>query len=263
MTQPDHSERLSFIELDAARAAALEPVLPALGAAMPAALDALYADIASREETAAKFPDSQTTLRARTAMERHWAGVLAAPRDPARAEQARRIGLAHARLGLEPRWYMGAYARVMATLSAAAIRSAIGRFAAPGRVRRAEAAVDGLVRTLVLDMELAITAYLEERDERARGERIETAKAIEDSVGEVVSSLNEAAKTLEEQARAATEAVSRTRERASGAAAGSEEAAASVRSVAAASSQLGAASREISGQVNGQTEGLTRAVEEA
>ncbi|XBQ15039.1 MAG: globin-coupled sensor protein [Oceanicaulis sp.] len=260
MTGTDWAERLAFIEAAEGPAPQIAVVREALGRAMPDLLDSLYREIRATPHTSGFFSDGDTIGRARGAMERHWSAVLDDGFDRARAADAARIGLMHAGLGLEPQWYMGAYARVAAGLVHAAVKAGVGGMAAPGRADRAAAAAETLVRLFVLDMEMAVTAYLEARDRRAAAERAETADEIEANVGETADALAAAAETLDLAARAVTEAMSHTVEAASSAAAGSEEAAASVRSVAAASSQLGAASKEISGQTASQSAKLGDAV---
>jgi len=263
MTHSHINERVTFVGFDAAGGKALAAVRPAVDEAMPAALDKLYELINRTPAAAGMFESREGQTRARGAMERHWARLLDGPVDETYAGNVKRIGLTHARLGLEPRYYMGAYAHVMSDLLRAVMRKSLGRSALPEPLRKAEAGVDALVRLFVLDMEMAVTAYLEERDARAREERENTAAEIETTVGETVGALIEAAESLDKAAAGLSHAVQEASTAATSAAAGSEEAAANVRSVAAAATQLGAASQEIAGQSNQQSEGLKQAVQHA
>jgi len=260
----DHSiaERTGFIGLDSRAFNALKSARPSVDRALPAALDTLYALINQAPAAAEKFESQDTQARARSAMERHWDGLLDGKLDARYAAAARRIGLVHAELGIEPRYYVAAYAHVLASMTGAILRDAIGP-AMPGRAKEAEARISAVVRIFMLDMEMAITAYLEERDARALKMRQTTADEIEQTVGETARALIEAAEQLDVSARGLTEAIEAASEAATSAAAGSEEAAANVRSVAAASTQLGAASHEIAGQAGQQSDGLKSAVERA
>jgi methyl-accepting chemotaxis protein len=262
MTDHSMSERTAFIGLDADALTAVKAARRAIDKTMPVALDSLYGLINEEPEASGKFETRDVQKRARGAMERHWERLLDGKLDAQYAAAARRIGLVHAKIGLEPRHYIAAYAHVLAAMTGAIMRDAVGPVL-PGRAREAEARMGAVVRLFMLDVEMAITAYLEERDARALKMRQTTADEIEQTVGETARALIEAAEQLDVSARGLTEAIDAASEAATSAAAGSEEAAANVRSVAAASTQLGAASREIAGQAGQQSDGLKTAVERA
>lgn len=254
-------DRTRFLELDDTRRRALRKVAPAVIDALPGALDRFYGVVSNTEETARHFRDSSHQAQARERQIAHWKGILEARFDDRYGEAVRRIGLAHSRLGLEPRYYLGGYAHLAADLLKAAVNASASRV--PFRKGQSDEAIDALVRALFLDMELVISIYLEETEAEARRTRDALASELENGVAAIAETLEQASASLDEAASTVLAAVEKTREEAASAASGAEEAVASVKSVAAASSQIGAASGEIASQAGGQVRISTEAVEKA
>ena len=108
MRQIDLDSRLDFMGITEATKATLRSTKPALDAALPEALDVLYADISDLDETSAMFEGREVMARARGAMERHWGRLLAGEIGEKYANDVNRIGYVHAEKDLKPRWYLGA-----------------------------------------------------------------------------------------------------------------------------------------------------------
>ena len=257
------NQRLQFIGINAPVREALAEVEPVAKAALPDTLTAFYDLIGETPETDEMFRSQAVKDHAREAQEKHWERLLNGRIDAEYAENVRRIGLAHAKLGLEPRYFVAGYANVAADLLKDVITTQLGRAVLPKRRDKTLRGVDALVRVLMLDMEMAITAYLDETEARAKQSRERIAGGIEAAAEETVGALLSAAGTLDQASGALDEAIDATTTAVASAAAGSEEAAANVRSVAAASTQLGAASQEIAGQATNQSGGLREAVDYA
>lgn len=257
------NQRLQFIGINAPVREALAEVEPMVKAALPDTLTAFYDLIGETPETDEMFRSQAVKDHAREAQEKHWERLLNGRIDAEYAENVRRIGLAHAKLGLEPRYFVAGYANVAADLLKDVITTQLGRGVLPRRRDKTLRGVDALVRVLMLDMEMAITAYLDETETRAKQSRERIAGGIEAAAEETVGALLSAAGTLDQASGALDEAIEATTTAVASAAAGSEEAAANVRSVAAASTQLGAASQEIAGQATNQSGGLREAVDYA
>jgi hypothetical protein len=79
--------------------------------------------------------------------------------DESYVEDRFRIGYAHARVGVEPRWVLGAYSLYLRLLTPP-IQAHFD-----GDQTRAERAVSALVKVLMLDAQLAMDAYFSERQE--------------------------------------------------------------------------------------------------
>lgn len=95
--------------------------------------------------------------RARSAQARHWKGAFTEGLDEAFLKRSNYIGGVHARIGLDPQWYVGSYARILNDL--------LMQMVAPGWMRflpwkRAQARrIPALVKVSLLDMDIALSSY--------------------------------------------------------------------------------------------------------
>jgi signal transduction histidine kinase len=122
---------------------------------------AFYRHLLSFPETRRLLRDPRVTERL-LGKQREYLVSLAGPQvDAAYVDLRRRIGEVHARVGLGPRWYLGAYALYQSLLAPAILAADL-----PGGEAMAQRRVVALQRLLLLDASLAIDAYMEghERD---------------------------------------------------------------------------------------------------
>ena len=161
----DHlSPRLAFMELDAAQRATLADNSSIIRSVVGKALDHFYARVRQTPETARFFSNPDHMRGAKSAQERHWGYVAEARFDDAYYHSVRRIGSTHARIGLEPRWYIGGYALVLERLLEETMartplwRRVLGVF----RPRTLARLPNALMKAAMLDMELSISIYFEE-----------------------------------------------------------------------------------------------------
>lgn len=159
-------ERLDYYGLADVRQGVLTGVGRALKRRLDEALDGFYRVIASRRELSAHFDSPQQMDRAKAMQAEHWLAVFRDGVDQRFYDRATRIGNVHARIGLEPKWYVGAYGLVLDELITAII--------APGwrgmlPWRRAQARqVATLVKIALLDIDLALSGYFHNSEERVR-----------------------------------------------------------------------------------------------
>ena len=106
MTDPI-SSRLAFMEMDAAQRATLSGNGALIRSAIGKALDRFYARVRATPETARFFASPEHMRSAQTAQEGHWNHLATGQFDAQYHQSVRRIGATHARIGLEPRWYVG------------------------------------------------------------------------------------------------------------------------------------------------------------
>jgi len=154
--------------------------LPRLGRAVekfgPRALVHLYESIGANPELARHFPTAASRDGAREKQLQHWRTLFGTPPDAQWHKAADRIGEVHARIGLEPHWYIGGYAMVLEEM----IHGLIGpSLAGKGTAR----AVSALVKLALLDMSIALNAYFRVEDERRLG--------VIDKLGAALSALAE------------------------------------------------------------------------
>src|SRR5579864_6818589 len=100
------NRRLEFLDL-AQGAPELRPLQPAIEKALVPALSAFYDRLKATPEVRVFFSDDAHIDRAKAAQRTHWSGIADGAYDGQYVERVRRIGEAHARIGLEPRWYIG------------------------------------------------------------------------------------------------------------------------------------------------------------
>ncbi len=178
------------------------------------------------------------------AQRRHWERLFAGTFDAAYVEGVRRVGAAHARIGLDPRWYLGGYALALAEIG----RLVGARHRWNGR--RGAELMAAVTSAVFLDMDLALSVYFEEAQAAAKAERSKVADAFDAVVGKVVAAVASAGTELQASADTLGEIAGRTGMRASAVAAASTQASANVQTVAAAAEELSASVGEITRQVN-------------
>jgi signal transduction histidine kinase len=176
----DIDRRLQFLSLDGAGQVALEDVAPFLEQHLPEALDALYAKIRAFPETRGLFADEAQLERAREAQFRHWRLLGSSAFGADYVEAARQVGQAHARIGLDPRWYISGYGVVLEVLVRRAMEATGGGLSPGG--------LEALIKAAILDMELIVSVYLETAEHRRQ--------AAEDGAREALAELARAARVV-------------------------------------------------------------------
>ena len=240
---------------------------------VPNALAAFYVRVRAEPETRRFFRAEDHITMASKAQEGHWDAIIEGRCDEDYVASVRRIGHVHARIGLEPRWYIGGYSIIMGHLIKAIAERPRKFFANKKAHDRATAeAIAELTQRVMLDMDLAISIYLEAlQTERDRVQALHTENEARQS--EVVHALEKALdslaandltviipgtfpeeyRSLQNDFHAATRAL-RTAVRA---------VADSVQALSAGSSQLAAASEDLASRTERQAANLERTVNEA
>ena len=164
------AERLDFIGMDGRARAALTGLQPLIKHSIGKALEAFYDKVTATPATRKFFADDRHKAAAKGAQERHWAIVAAAEYNDDYVSGVKKIGQAHARIGLEPRWFIGGYALVMEQ-----VINAIVRDQWPSLLRMTKSRPEGMaeaisafVKAAMLDMDYAISVYLETLDDARR-----------------------------------------------------------------------------------------------
>ncbi len=254
----DRSTRFTFHEITDRSRRSLRDFWPSASRDLPAILDGFYAHVGS-VECLAKLVGGQAG-RLKDAQARHWEHLFSGNFDDSYFESIRRIGLAHNRIGLEPRWYIGGYSFVLRRL----LRLAVSRHRfAP---ERSGALCAAIAQAVLLDMDLAISTYqdalLEERQQRQH--RITTAvDAFGATMDNSLASVDDAAKGMSGTANSLASSAAQTSAQADTVAHAAERATQNVHAVAAAAEQLTSSIAEIGSQVTQSTQITSRAVDEA
>ncbi|CAH0497248.1 globin-coupled sensor protein [Novosphingobium sp. CECT 9465] len=149
------SKKLTFFNIGSEDFDRFPGIARALEKHAPPALDKLYDQISATPETARFFGSRHAMNHARDKQIEHWAAMFRGRADSRYFESAEVIGNVHARIGLEPGWYIGAYAMVLEQVIAGMF-SGIGGL---GGSKRKSRAVGSLIKMALLDMEIALSAY--------------------------------------------------------------------------------------------------------
>ncbi len=156
--------------MDEGTRSALRRLKPLLATSLGPALDIFYAKARSTPQTRQFFSDDRHMAKAKGAQERHWRVIADAEFSDAYAHAVRAIGKTHARIGLEPRWYIGGYAIIVEQLISAVVADRWPKmlYRGKGRADDMSQALSSLVKAVFLDMELSISVYCEELEEKRR-----------------------------------------------------------------------------------------------
>ncbi|MDQ8028405.1 MAG: methyl-accepting chemotaxis protein [Brevundimonas sp.] len=193
----DHMEqRTAFMGLGAP-SEAYRSIGPVLRKALPDALDAFYDKVRATPEMRRFFRDEAHINGASTAQQGHWAAIVEGRTDAAYSQSVRTIGQVHARIGLEPRWYIGGYSVLLGHLiERVTQRPRKWMQKAADHDRITAEAVAELTQRVMLDMDLAISTYLEalqaerSRSEAARAEAEARQAQVVAVVGEALTGLS-------------------------------------------------------------------------
>ena len=163
--------RLDFIDFDEKARATMRELTSTIEESIDGALEVFYRKLKSTPETAAFFRNETHLQGARKRQSQHWSVVASGNYDERFVDGVLAVGKAHARIGLEPRWYIGGYALLMEQLIHSVITkrwpSRFGR----GKAERLAEEVGVLVKAALLDMDYSISVYLDTlAEERHRAE---------------------------------------------------------------------------------------------
>ncbi|MEI2383684.1 globin-coupled sensor protein [Breoghania sp. JC706] len=236
-------ERIEFLQLTAEDGELVRKAWTLVRSELDDIMRGFYAHVRTAEQLAVLARGHEDRLA--QAQKKHWARLFSFSFDEDYVQSARRIGLAHVKIGLEPAWYIGGYAFVMTRLIAIIGRKR--RFSGAG-VAQMIAAVNKVV---MLDMDLAISTYHDVMIEQshAREEAIRSAvRDLDEVINEATGSLGEAARQLEGTAKGLMGAAEETNDRVSNMEEGASSTSDSVQSSAAATEEMTASIAEIGRQ---------------
>ncbi len=190
-------ERLAFLGMDAETTRVLSEISGTINGSLDFALDNFYARVKSVPETARFFSNDAHIGHAKTMQKKHWARLAAGELDEHYVKSVTTIGHTHARLGLEPRWYIGGYALVVEQILRAVIASELKGFMLDKKARKLSAGLAAILKCAFLDMDYAISTYLDalaverEKAEQQRmtleAEQEEALKALDNALNDLAS----------------------------------------------------------------------------
>lgn len=264
--------RLVYNQIDETTAALLRGNRDFIIAEMPGVLDHFYEHVGRFEETAAFFKNRAHMMSAKEAQLRHWSVIMDGRFDETYEKSITTIGETHNRIGLDPRWYIGGYSVLINGIVEVIARKLppartpdpqVERYLKARGIDLKTALQNAVIKAALLDMDLAISVYLEagRRDRRATLDRL--AEEFDKAVTSVIDVVGTTAKELEAAAEAMTGAAKSTTDQSAAVASAAEQASANVRTVASAADELSASVKEIGRQVANSTDIAAKAVQTA
>ncbi|MEQ8823393.1 MAG: methyl-accepting chemotaxis protein [Filomicrobium sp.] len=183
----------------------------------------------------------------KTAQHDHWRALLTGEVNDELRRRGRRIGAAHVRIGLPPKHYIASYAFVVERLIAAILGKGPNT-----------AAVTAVVKAIMIDMELALSNYLDMANAEVKRKELEhftsaideeltqSSKLVDRMIGEIGSALSRLGATMDDVEKAET-ILDKSAETASGA---TQSVAAAVEEMHASSQEVGAQAQKVSQLAN-------------
>ncbi|WP_439527286.1 protoglobin domain-containing protein [Pannonibacter sp.] len=253
----DVTSRLRFARIDQNTQEILRQLWPIVEKALPVVLDGFYAHVKADPTMARLIGTRDSQLK--TAQATHWARLFSGNFDLQYVESIGRIGRAHVRIGLEPKWYIAGYQYVLNELVGLVLKR--NRFS----TARANRQLVALNKAVMMDLDFAISTYqevlMEQREEQSRqiGSAIDTFKQ---KVELSMATVDQSATKVTTQATELSSQSSVAMEEALSASSASEQTTASIQTIAAATEQLSSSIHEISRQISGASDVARRANDE-
>lgn len=135
---------------DLARLASLRPFAEKVTDAI---VEEFYALLLSHSETLKHFGDEATIRRVKRTQREYFLGLFSGRCDAAYVEDRLRVGAAHERIGLAPKWYLGAYRQYLHLI----LDALYAEMKDEKEIREAYASIQ---RIVFFDVALAIDTYI-------------------------------------------------------------------------------------------------------
>jgi len=257
------AERLRFMAIDSHSLELIAEFRPELERILPEAVAAFYQHLKSWPDLMQLFPNDAVLAHARQAQIEHWKNLFSGKISEGYLQSALKIGRTHARIGLEPRWYIAAYNLTLGHLIEAITRYYNSRWHLNQASQHIATVSNAVLKLAMLDMDIAVSTYFDElqaKHQRELGELGDTFRrsilSIVDELRNSTQSARNAAGHLKEAARAAASEAQSVSDEAG-------VASSSVQNVAAAAEQLNASISEIQRQTHNASDVAHQAVDEA
>lgn len=257
------TDRLKFVEFDNNSEEALRDFFDDLKLFLPGILERFYQHVSISPNLASMFKDQSRMNYAKSAQEQHWLKLFSAKFDEEYAQSVRRIGLVHSRIGLEPIWYIGAYAFILNHLYSKAAHQYKSRLSPEAAQDKTSVLLRALNQCAMIDMDMAISVYLEENKRKYDMQLDGLASKFQDSIGTIVQGVSSATTELEASASSLAQMADKTAANANNVAAASEKASENISAISSATEEISASISEVSAMATKSSAASQVAAEEA
>jgi PAS domain S-box-containing protein len=187
LTARELRTRKAFVGLDVAATKALQALHPWMEAHVQEVVEEFYAHLLRFDQPRWLLADPQRLAYVKAAQINSLMSFTAGHFDMAYVASRLAIGRTHARVGVTPQWYLGAFS----TFARILFPKILSYY--QDRPLTGMGAIRALIAVMHLDMQLAIDAYLETSQEALQ----RSATDLEDQVARQTSALEERARQLE------------------------------------------------------------------
>jgi len=159
VTLNDWEQRKAFIGFDENDAQILRELKEHLVAHTDEVVDALYENWMGFKELRSLLSNAETVQRLKSTQKDYFLRLLSGDYGEAYLNDRLQVGIRHQRIGLDVRWYMGAFGNYVAAVTPHILSELASD---PERLQKSLIA---LYKIINLDEELAITSYIDAREE--------------------------------------------------------------------------------------------------
>jgi len=171
MKTADLRDRLDFVGLNGDQRQHLAALKPVISASVEAALDVFYNKASRHPHTMKFFSNEAHIAHAKSRQAAHWGIIASGKYEADYVDGVTTVGRVHARIGLEPRWYIGGYALILDGIVRAIIKEELKGFLHGRKAEKLSDHITAVVKASLVDMDYAISVYLDSlAEERARTE---------------------------------------------------------------------------------------------
>lgn len=244
-TSTDLSSRLNFLRLDTETTKTLRELRAPLEDILPNVLRDFYAHVAKYPEIERFFDSKERLDFAANAQFRHWKVILTGDFSPEYIKSVKTIGTVHARIGLEPQFYLAGYTFLVDETLRRLGTKFVNKRKLTVDYAKLNMMQSAFIRAAMLDMDLAIHFFNEVRRQEAQQKTLDMADLFEKEVQAVSGIVSAAAVELEANSRQMTEIAESTYSRSADLSASILQASNGVEAASRSTEELGNAVGEI------------------
>ena len=252
--------RMNYIGMDELSGKLLRQIKPKLLEALPSILESFYRKTTAIPELAEKFKSPERVEFAKSAQIKHWSHLFEGNFDEDYRASAKEIGHTHHRIGLKPTWYLYGYGSLIGELLAV-VAAHYGPVLVGARRRMMEETQKAVSRAIIIDMEIALSAYWDNLEEERKGDVNSMIDQINRQVIDTIGSMSQYTEDLVASAQSMEDVSDAVISNAKSASSAASTSLSSVQSVASAAEQLHSSIAEISAQVSRSSATARQAVD--
>lgn len=257
-------ERLDFLRLDTETLRDLRAIAPVAENILPDVLKQFYTHVGKHPDVAKFFTGQDRIEHAASRQFAHWKRILTGEFGTEYLTSVEKIGNVHARIGLEPQYYLGGYTFLIEeTLSEAQALYSDKKGMSKKNLEKFTRFRHAFLRAALLDMDLSIHFFNEARARERHERLLEMVDTFEKGVGSISNVVASAAEEISSTAQSMTNLANTTQSEFAGVSASITQATNGVRTAAESSDDLGRAVSEISSQMSMASQLVNRSVQSA